>query len=215
MTGYQLTLLIKDVSLRQALSRSLEGDGRLSLKDVKALLKSTLDGDGVSPQEFKDLQTILSKAKTIDIQSKNLIDEFMKKHYRPIISQKPNPSGQLTKNFNVSEFACKDGTVVPAKLLENVTSLAKNLQQLRDKVGKAIKINSAYRTVTHNKAIGGEVNSQHLLGKAADIVISGMTPSSVKKQIEELIKDKKMVEGGIGLYNSFVHYDIRGTKARW
>jgi len=215
MTSYQLVSLMKDVSLRQALSRSLEGDGRLSLKEIKALLKSTLDGDGVSPQEFNDLKTILSKAKTLDFQSRELIDDFMKKHYRPIIVQKPTPTGQLTKDFNVSEFACKDGTSVPAKLLDNVNSLAKNLQQLRDKVGKAIKINSAYRTVTHNKAIGGEVNSQHLLGRAADIVVSGMTPSNVKKQIEELIKEKKMLEGGIGLYNSFVHYDIRGTRARW
>ena len=24
-----------------------------------------------------------------------------------------------------------------------------------------------------------------------------------------------MKEGGVGLYNGFVHYDIRGTKARW
>ena len=54
-----------------------------------------------------------------------------------------------------------------------------------------------------------------LIAKAADITIKGLTPTIIKLRIEQLIKDKKMTQGGIGIYRSFVHYDIRGSIARW
>jgi hypothetical protein len=45
--------------------------------------------------------------------------------------------------------------------------------------------------------------------------VKGMTPKQVLLVIERLIKEGKMMQGGIGVYNTFTHYDIRGTKARW
>ena len=54
-----------------------------------------------------------------------------------------------------------------------------------------------------------------MLAKAADIKIPGMTPKEVKDTIEELIKSGKMVKGGVGLYRTFTHYDVRGRNARW
>lgn len=122
---------------------------------------------------------------------------------------------KLTKNFNLIEFACKDGTGVPDKYMSNVTTLATQLQALRDELSEPVHIVSAYRTTSHNKAVGGAKNSQHLTGKAADIVVKGRTPKQVKAVIESLIKSGKMLQGGIGLYNSFVHYDIRGVGVRW
>ena len=122
---------------------------------------------------------------------------------------------KLTNNFNLSEFACKDGTPVPSELLDNVTELAKNLQVLRDFIGLPIKINSSYRTPSHNKAVGGAAKSQHLLAKAADIKVSGMKPADLAQIIEGLIDMGKMKQGGLGVYNTFCHYDIRGTKSRW
>lgn len=209
------SLLIRDKSLRQAVQKALRGDRAFSYADIKDILRSTLDGDGVTRQEFDDLQGILRDSKTIDMQSRNLIKNFLAKRYKPIAKRVNQPTGQLTTNFNISEFACKDGTAVPASLRANAKELAQNLQKLRDAVGKPININSAYRTPKHNKSIGGKSNSQHLYAKAADIRIRGMTPAEVKKRILELIKKKKMKQGGIGLYNTFVHYDIRGTAARW
>ena len=35
------------------------------------------------------------------------------------------------------------------------------------------------------------------------------------KTIEALIELEYIPEGGLGIYNTFVHYDIRGYKARW
>ena len=123
---------------------------------------------------------------------------------------------QLTKNFSLSEFDCKDGTKVPAQFIPNVQKLANNLQVLRDYLKVPVRITgSGYRTPSHNKKVGGAKNSQHLPAKAADINADGFTPVQLAKVIEKLIAEGKMNEGGIGIYKGFVHYDIRGTKARW
>ena len=121
----------------------------------------------------------------------------------------------LTNDFTLKEFECNDGTEIPQKYIDNVKELAKNLQVLREEIGLPISINSSYRHPEYNKRIGGTKFSQHLTASASDIVVRDMTPKKVAKTILKLIKNGKMKEGGVGLYNGFVHYDIRGTKARW
>lgn len=122
---------------------------------------------------------------------------------------------KLTKNFSKSEFDSKDGSQMPAEVLHNIQKVANQLQALRDFLGKSITINSGYRSPAHNKRIGGVRNSQHVKGTAADIVVSGMNTKEVAKAIETLIARGDMLQGGIGVYPTFVHYDIRKTKARW
>lgn len=122
---------------------------------------------------------------------------------------------RLTKNFTQREFKSKDGSKMPEDVLSNIKDLAYNLQALRDFLGEPVRINSAYRSEAHNKAEGGSKTSQHLTGKAADIKVKDIDTKDLYLIIESLIKDGKMRQGGLGLYNTFVHYDIRGTEARW
>lgn len=122
---------------------------------------------------------------------------------------------QLTKNFDLAEFACKDGTPVPPELIPNIQVLAMNLQVLRDHLGEPIHLNSGYRTPTYNAKVGGKPNSYHPKGKAGDITCKSKTPKQLAAIIEKLIATKKMKQGGLGVYPGFVHYDVRGTKARW
>lgn len=123
---------------------------------------------------------------------------------------------KLTEHFNISEFACKDGTAVPYNLVDTITELAKNLEVLRQHLGVPIIINSAFRNYTYNRTVGSNDNSQHPRGTAADIRSKDYTPIEIRNTIEELIEDGKMKEGGLGIYNSFIHYDIRESgKARW
>ena len=129
----------------------------------------------------------------------------------------PTPaSGGLSANFSVSEFGCHDGTAVPARYMPNLRRLVRNLEVLRAAFGGAsIHVNSGYRSPTYNHRVGGASNSQHLYAAASDIVVAGKTPRQVKNKIEELIRAGQMEDGGVGLYSSFVHYDVRGYHARW
>jgi uncharacterized protein YcbK (DUF882 family) len=124
-------------------------------------------------------------------------------------------SCKITPNFSLSEFRCRDGSDVPADMMDSVRLLCENLQVLRDHIGKPIRVISGYRSPKYNSRIGGARRSQHMLAKAADIKISGMTPAEVKKAILELIKEGKMMKGGVGIYKTFTHYDVRGRNARW
>lgn len=122
---------------------------------------------------------------------------------------------QLTKNFHTMEFDCRNGVPVPEKYMPNVRKLAANLQILRDEIGESVHINSGYRTPAHNKKVGGKPKSQHLTASAADIVTRSYTPKQLAAIIEKLIASGKMQQGGLGIYPSFVHYDVRKNKARW
>jgi uncharacterized protein YcbK (DUF882 family) len=122
---------------------------------------------------------------------------------------------KITTNFSLEEFNCKDGSEMPNDVMINIIKLAKNLQVLRDAVGKTITITSGYRSPKYNLKIGGAKDSQHIKGTAADIKVKGMTPKEVSKVIEGLIANGKMTQGGIGIYPSWVHYDCRKIKARW
>ena len=110
---------------------------------------------------------------------------------------------QLSKNFKVTEFKCNDGS---DKILID-TEFTKNvLQKIRDHFKASIHINSAYRTPTYNKKVGGSSNSYHVKGRAFDIVVKGYRPSEVANYARS-IGVKGVIE-----YNSFVHIDSRPNR---
>ena len=134
----------------------------------------------------------------------------------------------LTKNFTLDEFiesrfyddetqknvwASYDADV--DVLYPNLQRLAENLQVLRDHVRSSVIINIAYRPVWWEHQQGRSGTSQHCLGKASDIVVSGMTPDEVADTIELLIAEDKIEQCGLGRYNTFTHFDVRGYTARW
>ena len=121
-------------------------------------------------------------------------------------SLKKDGNIRLSSNFKVKEFACQDGSD-PIFIDSELVSV---LQKIRTHFGKAVTITSAYRTPNHNKNVGGTTYSQHLYGKAADIKVQGIAPKEVAKYVETLLD-----EGGIGIYNTFTHIDVRSTKSRW
>ena len=124
-----------------------------------------------------------------------------------VYSKAKDGTKKLSANFKVSEFACSDGSD-PVFISPE---LVKVLQKIRDHFGKPVTINSAYRTVTKNKAVDGATYSQHLYGMAADISIKGVTPKAVADYAETLLPKS----GGIGIYKTFTHVDVRAVKSRW
>lgn len=113
----------------------------------------------------------------------------------------------LSPNFQLAEFMSPDTDEVPADVLENLKLLAEALEKVRTIFGKEIVIDSGYRTEAHNKAVGGAPHSQHLLGKAADIKVVGVSPREVQKTLNNW-------DGGLGSYSSWTHLDL-STKRRW
>ena len=65
---------------------------------------------------------------------------------------------KLSENFKVKEFACKDGT---QKILIDM-ELIPIIQKFREFVKKPVPINSAYRTESYNKQVGGSSGSYHV-----------------------------------------------------
>lgn len=121
-----------------------------------------------------------------------------------------NLNYNVSKNFKINEFACKDGTNVPKAYLSNVFKIATQLEIIRTHLGMPIVITSAYRTKEYNKKVGGAVASQHLTASAVDIVVKGHTPHYVFTIIRSLMRCGAIAGGCIILYKNFVHYDIRG-----
>ena len=111
------------------------------------------------------------------------------------------------KHFTREEFACKCGCgqdTVDYKLVEI-------LERLREWAGAPIVVTSGNRCPPYNESIGGSKNSQHMLGRAADIVVQGKSPFHVYRKLEEWYPDRH----GFGYYEGFTHVDSRTNRARW
>jgi len=109
--------------------------------------------------------------------------------------------------FKREEFACKcecGKDTVDAELLEVLTEVRKRFRV-------PVTITSAHRCPTYNKKVKGGAKSQHLLGKAADIVVRNMAPKEVYKFLNDTYPDQY----GMGSYTDFTHIDVRSRKARW
>lgn len=135
-----------------------------------------------------------------------------KTEVKGMIEFKKGDSAQISKNFQYKEFDCHgkgccSTTIIDEKLVEYV-------QRIRDHFGKPVTITSPYRCEVHNRRVGGATKSYHMQGKAADIVVQGVSSREVAKYAESI--------GilGIGLYETsadgyFTHIDTRTTKSFW
>lgn len=120
-----------------------------------------------------------------------------------------------TKNLSWKELACKDGTPYPYEWRKTrAIELGELFEYIRALCGgRAIKVVSAYRTVSYNKTVGGVANSQHLFGRALDL----QPPEGVSmNRFYHIIADTPMSMAlkGLGRYDNFIHIDTRPTSKR-
>lgn len=62
-----------------------------------------------------------------------------------------------------------DNTPTDKEVIDNINNTLYRLDEIRERYGKPIIINSGYRCKELNKIVGGKSNSQHLKGEAADL----------------------------------------------
>jgi hypothetical protein len=109
------------------------------------------------------------------------------------------------KYFDYYEFDSPDSPG-SGKLMKGL--FIDKLNSARSKANIPFKINSGYRTIEHNKKVGGSKNSSHLKGWAADI--------RVKNNKERRLILNSLISVGldsrIGISNTFIHVDCDPTK---
>lgn len=123
---------------------------------------------------------------------------------------------QLTKNFKLSEFlyskTAKDKGIdnTPSvEVIANLTTLATDLlQPLRDLYGKPMSVNSGYRSVELNNAVGGVDTSQHVKGMAADIRCENPL------ELLKTLKSSKLEFDQAILYPTFLHLSYNENRNR-
>jgi zinc D-Ala-D-Ala carboxypeptidase len=122
----------------------------------------------------------------------------------------------LTANFTLEELTRSDAAArngwdnTPNEAeIENLKRLAMLLQQVKTAVGgKAVMINSAYRSKQVNDSVGSKDTSQHRLGCAADLRIPGMTPREV---VEACIAANVPFDQIILEFDSWTHISVSNT----
>ena len=115
--------------------------------------------------------------------------------------------GDLSKHFSRYEFACKCGCGYDTVDAELITVL----EALREHFDRPVTINSGCRCSEHNENIEGGKKSQHLIGRAADIVVKKVDSAVVYRYLT----DRYIGKYGIGGYAGFTHIDTRSKRARW
>jgi zinc D-Ala-D-Ala carboxypeptidase len=124
---------------------------------------------------------------------------------------------KLSKNFNLYEFTKTSKPFLnnPSSLeIDNIKELVINvIQPARDTLNSAITITSGYRSEKVNKAVGGEIYSQHLTGHAADIICSD------KRKLFEIIReqnnfDQLIWEFGNDFEPSWIHVSYNKNNNR-
>jgi uncharacterized protein YcbK (DUF882 family) len=128
---------------------------------------------------------------------------------------------RLSKHFVVEEFDCHDGTKVSKRDYNGLEYLCRTfLEPLRAKYG-SVHVNSGFRTASYNRKIGGASQSMHIYtihdgnDQAADITCRKGGPRDWHRTLSAIRARERGGKGGLGLYGSFVHVDIRDYCADW
>jgi hypothetical protein len=101
---------------------------------------------------------------------------------------------QLSEHFELAEFlvsetAARRGITNEPTIdaIDNLRRLCQLvLEPLRVKLARPVVITSGYRSLALNRAVGGSPTSHHMRGRAADIIVPGMTPLAVCQAANQL-----------------------------
>ena len=128
---------------------------------------------------------------------------------------------RLSSHFIIEEFDCHDGTKVQKRDYDGLKFLCRTfLEPLREKYG-SVTILSGYRTKSHNAKVGGASRSYHVYtihdgnDQAADVRCVRGTPRQWHATLAAIRRSKRGGQGGLGLYPSFCHVDLRDYAANW
>ena len=117
--------------------------------------------------------------------------------------------GLTSLHFGESELACHHCGVNGV-----VQELLDALEAFRVLVAAPVLLDSAYRCPIWNRMKGGALRSQHMLGRAADVRVTGKTA----RELYEIALQVPSIKGlGVADNQQFLHLDVRETVqlAKW
>ncbi len=111
------------------------------------------------------------------------------------------------EHFKQSEFECKDGCGYDDIDLR----LVKILDQIRDHFNSPVIVASGCRCKKHNAEVGGVQGSRHVLGKASDIYVKGISTNDLLTYTKELVANGTLryTYTNSTSMNGVVHVDIQ------
>lgn len=125
---------------------------------------------------------------------------------------------RITNNFAMAEFTFSQiasrknlNNLPDSASADNIKVLCRNLlQPLRNLIDLPVIITSGFRCSELNEAVAGEPDSQHLTGKAADIIVAGADINRVFETIvKEFYFDQAILEYGKWIHLSYDHHNNR------
>lgn len=105
-------------------------------------------------------------------------------------------------------------TLPPQHILGDIVKTARLADAIRARIGRPIKVISAYRSPAYNKAIGGADSSRHMWFQALDLTCRGLRPADLYDAACHIAARDK-VKAGIGLYDWGIHIDTGWHERRW
>jgi len=113
-------------------------------------------------------------------------------------------SASLAPHFTAGELGADDATASGA-VVGNLRVVAAYLEQVRGILGVPLEVTSGYRSPAHNLEVGGDPNSDHPRGLAADVVPLGVSQFQVYSAL------KRAREAGvIGPWDQLIFYPVEG-----
>lgn len=122
-------------------------------------------------------------------------------------------AAELTWYFSKVRNGVKN-SFPPRELWPNIIPTMRILDRVRIHFGKPVEINSTFRSLFYNQAIGSPDGSQHIKFTAVDFTVTGVKPSEVFALLL-LWRNSCNFVGGLGKYQTFVHLDTRPYNATW
>lgn len=154
-----------------------------------------------------------------------------KKKY--ILIPKTDIYRKIVGNFRIKDFMCKDKyykdksehvliALIDKRLLYKTLELIQSLEE-KGYNPEGFYIRNGHRHPTYNELIKGASKSRHIKGEAVDIIIQDINNDGRSNQADKTIVydllNHQIIrnQGGIGRYpgSMSIHYDVRGTRARW
>lgn len=178
--------------LRKKLRASMKSGGNSVI--IVWEKKAPSDSNGLTISNEKELDRFLNISPAPGESEEPEFGNLRYVEERDAYEQKLRDAGKPSRYFDWLDFAVSETgdelnlwNQLSDEAISKIPIFARKvLDPINDAVGGRIVINSGFRTLAVNKAVGGVSNSQHMKGEAADIAVPGMSAIELAQLIFDL-----------------------------